>query len=54
MPIKWWTDVIIIYLYNGISFGHTTTCYNIYDPENLALNQRSQTQKAIYHMIPFI
>lgn len=40
----------IIWLYKG----STDLCYKMINPEIILLSQRSQTQKAIYCMIPFL
>ena len=60
MSINWWMDKQnMVYLFNGILFSHkkklsTAICYNRDELWNLMLRERNQSQKTIYHMIPFM
>ena len=49
----------VVYAHNRIIFSNEKewgidTCYNMMNPENIMLNERSQSQKVTYCMIPFI
>lgn len=49
----------VVYLYNEILLSlkkeyDTDTCYNMDEPWNRMLSERSQTQKAIYCLIPLM
>ena len=60
MSIKrWMAKKNVVYLHSGTLFSHkmewsTDTCYNKDEPQIVMWSERSQSQKAIYCMIPFI
>ena len=59
MSINWYTDKLnVVHLYNGMLFStekeqstNTTTWINL---KVIMLNERSQTQKTTYCIVPFI
>ena len=58
-PIDIWINKNVSCPHNGIVFSHrkelnTDTRHNVDDLENFMLSKISQTQKAMYCMIPFI